>query len=264
MTAPVQVGPSSAHGGPDLSPARHLTARHLQVLRLAANGHTNREIGDRLGTTEDTVKSQMAVILRRLHVDDRAQAVAVGMSLGLISRADITVSPRPEQVRRRARNVRDRRPADELAEELADIGDRIRAERKAQGLSEGALSERAGLDRGTLRRIQDGIGTLRHFIQVCAALGVGPDYLLSEQWVMPDSGPGLGEAQVAVLRAVASGQPIATVAEQLGMSSRAVESHLRRIYQRLGLTDLPVRERRAAAVRVAMQHGLFDPQNRTS
>lgn len=87
MTAPVQVGLSPSGGGPVPS----LTPRLIEVLHLAANGYPNKSIGRQLGTTEDTVKSQMARILRRMHVDDRAQAVAVGMRLGLIRMDQITI-----------------------------------------------------------------------------------------------------------------------------------------------------------------------------
>lgn len=155
-------------------------------------------------------------------------------------------------------------PFPDLDEYLADIGDRIRAERQAQRLSEAALAERAGLDRATVRRVQDGIGTLRTFLQVCAGLHVDSGYLLSDRWVMPDRGPSLTDTQVRVLRAVASGESLAVVAGRLGMSPRSVGSHLTRIYRRLGVVHLPVSERRSAAARVAMQHGLFGPPNRTS
>jgi DNA-binding NarL/FixJ family response regulator len=92
VTVPVQVGPSPAGGGPVPSqPLRCLTPRQLEVLRLAANGHSNRAIGRRLGTAEVTVKSQMAAILRRLHVEDRAQAVAVGLRLGILALDDVDI-----------------------------------------------------------------------------------------------------------------------------------------------------------------------------
>jgi transcriptional regulator with XRE-family HTH domain len=151
-------------------------------------------------------------------------------------------------------------PFEDLEEYLGDIGDRIRAEREARGLTEVALAERAGVDRGTVRRIQDGIGTLRAFAQVSAGLGVGMDYLLSNQWVMPERPGGslLSPRQVAVLRAAASGDSLSVVGARLGMGSRAVSSDLSRIYQRLGVTGVPREGRRSAAVRVAMQHGLFD------
>lgn len=87
MTAPVLVGPSPVGGGP----TPYLTSRELSVLRLAANGNTNRTIGRHRGVCEDTIKTQMRSILRKLHVDDRAQAVAVAICVGLISRDDVNI-----------------------------------------------------------------------------------------------------------------------------------------------------------------------------
>ena len=86
MTAPVQVGPSTDGG-----PTPRLTRRHQQILQLAANGYSNKLIGSRLGTAENTVKSQMQALMRRLHVDDRTQAVTVALRLGLISLEDVAV-----------------------------------------------------------------------------------------------------------------------------------------------------------------------------
>lgn len=96
MTTAAQVGPSPSGGGP--APSGHpvhayLTARQRQVLVLAANGHTNRSIGRQLGIDEETVKSLMRTILRRLHADDRAQAVGVGLRLEVLDLADIAIPP---------------------------------------------------------------------------------------------------------------------------------------------------------------------------
>ena len=83
MTAPVQVGPSQSGDGPRPRTAP-LTYRYLQVLQLAANGYPNRLIADRLGISENTVKSRMKEILRHLHVNDRTEAVARVLAAGLI------------------------------------------------------------------------------------------------------------------------------------------------------------------------------------
>lgn len=91
MTAPVQVGPSPQGGGPVPSLARFFTRRELQVLELVANGHTNWAIGRTLGIAEDTVKTRMQAILRKLNADNRAQAVAVGIRVGLIGMDKITI-----------------------------------------------------------------------------------------------------------------------------------------------------------------------------
>ena len=87
MTAPVQVGPSTV-GGPDPSCDRILSHQLREVLQLAANGYSNKRIGTELHKTENTVKSQMAKIMRILHAADRTQAVTVGARLGLITIGD--------------------------------------------------------------------------------------------------------------------------------------------------------------------------------
>jgi DNA-binding CsgD family transcriptional regulator len=53
-----------------------LTTREVEVLHLIVEGATNRAIGSRLVITEDTVKSHVKQILRKLGVANRAQAIA--------------------------------------------------------------------------------------------------------------------------------------------------------------------------------------------
>jgi DNA-binding CsgD family transcriptional regulator len=59
----------------------------LDTLRLVADGLTNRQIGDRLHISENTVKCRVRALFRDLEARDRAQAVAVGMRRGLIDGA---------------------------------------------------------------------------------------------------------------------------------------------------------------------------------
>lgn len=59
---------------PDLT--AELTTRELEVLELIVQGATNRDIGERLVIAEDTVKSHVKQILRKLGVANRAQAIA--------------------------------------------------------------------------------------------------------------------------------------------------------------------------------------------
>jgi DNA-binding NarL/FixJ family response regulator len=78
-------------------PRSYVTARQRQILTLAANGNTNRGIGRALGIGEEAVKSQMQKVLRKLRADDRTQAVAVALRLGLISLEDVAVPPHANQ-----------------------------------------------------------------------------------------------------------------------------------------------------------------------
>lgn len=58
-----------------------LTARERQVLRLIAEGSSNREIARTLDISEGTVKNHVASILGRLNVRDRTQAAIVATSV---------------------------------------------------------------------------------------------------------------------------------------------------------------------------------------
>ena len=74
---------------PFTRPARELTqqptARELEVLQLVSDGLANREIGERLFLSEETVKSHVRHLLAKLQAKSRAHAVAVGFRRGLIN-----------------------------------------------------------------------------------------------------------------------------------------------------------------------------------
>ena len=61
-----------------------LSPRERQVLQLVANGYENKQIATELGLSEATVKSYLRGIFERLEVTSRAEAVAVGLRLGVI------------------------------------------------------------------------------------------------------------------------------------------------------------------------------------
>lgn len=73
----------AAEDDPAESAEARLTPREEQVLRLVARGFTNREVARTLGLSETTVKSHMTGILARLHLHNRAQAVAYAHRHGL-------------------------------------------------------------------------------------------------------------------------------------------------------------------------------------
>jgi DNA-binding NarL/FixJ family response regulator len=60
-----------------------LTARERQVLSLIVAGKSNREIGELLNIKEVSVKAHITLILSRLHVSDRTQAVVAALKRGL-------------------------------------------------------------------------------------------------------------------------------------------------------------------------------------
>jgi DNA-binding NarL/FixJ family response regulator len=61
-----------------------LSAREREVLSLVAEGLSNREIGSKLNITEETVKSHVRRTFLRLGARNRAHAVSVGHSRGLL------------------------------------------------------------------------------------------------------------------------------------------------------------------------------------
>jgi two-component system, NarL family, response regulator LiaR len=60
-----------------------LTPREEEILKLLATGESNREIGNRLFISEQTVKNHVASIFRKLHVNDRTKAALLAVKLGL-------------------------------------------------------------------------------------------------------------------------------------------------------------------------------------
>ncbi len=65
-------------------PNSDLSAREREVLDLIVRGRSNKEIAVELGITESTVKCHVSVILMRLNVSDRTQAVVSALQRGLI------------------------------------------------------------------------------------------------------------------------------------------------------------------------------------
>jgi DNA-binding NarL/FixJ family response regulator len=62
-----------------------LTTREIEVLRLVASGHANKEISARLSINEETTKTHIKNILAKLGAKDRTHAVSLGLKRGIIS-----------------------------------------------------------------------------------------------------------------------------------------------------------------------------------
>jgi DNA-binding NarL/FixJ family response regulator len=61
-----------------------LSKREIEVLRQVSEGNRNREIGERLFISEDTVKAHLKHILEKLGASDRTHAVAIAARRGFI------------------------------------------------------------------------------------------------------------------------------------------------------------------------------------
>jgi DNA-binding NarL/FixJ family response regulator len=70
--------------GEDSPLVLELTSRELEVLRLMAEGYTNREISGALSVVEGTVKNHVSTILLKLSARDRTNAVLRALRLGIL------------------------------------------------------------------------------------------------------------------------------------------------------------------------------------
>ncbi len=64
---------------PPVESAEALTERELDVLRLAAKGMSNKQIGSALSISDRTVQGHLATIYSKLHVATRTEAVLVAL-----------------------------------------------------------------------------------------------------------------------------------------------------------------------------------------
>jgi ATP/maltotriose-dependent transcriptional regulator MalT len=64
-----------------------LTPRQLEILRMVADGLSNREIGGQLGNSARTVDRHLTAIFAAFDVDRRNAAVARATALGLLQGA---------------------------------------------------------------------------------------------------------------------------------------------------------------------------------
>lgn len=72
----------SLHG----SGSEKLSTRELDVLRLVANGLSNKEIAVQLHVSPATVKTHLIHVFRKLDVNDRTAAVTVALDRGILTR----------------------------------------------------------------------------------------------------------------------------------------------------------------------------------
>jgi DNA-binding NarL/FixJ family response regulator len=70
-----------------------LSLRELEILRRIVAGYANKEIAVALSLAMDTVKFHVSRILRKLEVEDRAQATAIAIARGLVHVRDDRSEP---------------------------------------------------------------------------------------------------------------------------------------------------------------------------
>jgi NarL family two-component system response regulator LiaR len=70
-----------------------LTEREVQVLRLVAQGKSNRQIAGELAITEGTVRVHVSSVLSKLHLASRTQATLYALREGLASLDELDAGP---------------------------------------------------------------------------------------------------------------------------------------------------------------------------
>jgi DNA-binding NarL/FixJ family response regulator len=84
VTVRAAVGPDSG------APSGDLTERELEVIRLVAQGRSNREIAGECFISEKTVKTHIGHILAKLELKDRTQLAIYAIRHGLAEETDET------------------------------------------------------------------------------------------------------------------------------------------------------------------------------
>jgi len=84
LTLLAAFGGESAWGNRNQPLVEAMSERELEILRLMADGLSNREIAERLVITVGTAKSHVHHILEKLGTESRMQAVAKARELGLV------------------------------------------------------------------------------------------------------------------------------------------------------------------------------------
>jgi len=76
-----------ARRGPEEAPEDRLSPKEREILVLLTKGLTNKEIGNKLGITENTAKNHLKNILDKLHLENRVQAAAFALQKKLTDSA---------------------------------------------------------------------------------------------------------------------------------------------------------------------------------
>ena len=77
-----------------------LTRREIDILKLLVQGLENKEIADRLGAAEQTIKNGVSVIYTKLGVDNGKKVRRFALSCGLVRPEDVLRSPEEPQASR--------------------------------------------------------------------------------------------------------------------------------------------------------------------
>lgn len=108
------------------APTKALSGQETHVLFHMSQGRTNRQVGERLGVGEETVKTVVRRVFAKLGAADRAHAVRRGFEVGLLKPyadlGDVTQGSDPLPRTALAVAVRETDPAKQLVAALESLG----------------------------------------------------------------------------------------------------------------------------------------------
>lgn len=78
--------PAEAHARGSVAPADTLTHRELEIVSAVADGASNRDIAERLGVSQQTVKNHLGSVFDKLGVSTRLELALYALSHDLVSR----------------------------------------------------------------------------------------------------------------------------------------------------------------------------------
>ena len=81
---------AQAHRATEEMPEEKLTPKEREVIEFLTKGWTNKEIGNKLGITENTVKNHLKNILDKLHLENRVQAAAFALQRKMNREEELT------------------------------------------------------------------------------------------------------------------------------------------------------------------------------
>jgi DNA-binding NarL/FixJ family response regulator len=94
-----QTATSGPVSVPQIVQPSHLTPREVEILRLAADGHSNAQMAKMLWVTEQTIKFHLSNIYRKLDVANRTEASRWAQLHGLLSAATAARAPQASMAR---------------------------------------------------------------------------------------------------------------------------------------------------------------------
>ena len=87
QAAPVRSRPKSRHlysvPGSNVNAPGPLSDREVQVVKLVADGLSNKQIGTRLGLSDKTIKNHLSHIMRKLCLTTRTQVAVQALRQGI-------------------------------------------------------------------------------------------------------------------------------------------------------------------------------------